>query len=121
MLLQILIAFGCTGLVMAGSFGEQLSESGIRHSFLITGTKTAMVDERGEISWEISKKSRDGEVLANGNVVACQYGSRGDDMPDALEINPEGKVVWEFKAPAFRGIHEIDVLTTNGKPAGGRR
>lgn len=302
MLLQILIAFGCTGLVMAGSFGEQLSESGIRHSFLITGTKTAMVDERGEMSWEISKKSRDGEVLkngnvliafadevieytpekkvvfqyrlappnkeiatatrlangrtliaemgakprllevtgdgevvvevpvkpetenthmqirmarklangnylvphllafaikeytpqgdvvrtirtdlpqlggrkgknwpftailledgrilanltngnksvlftrngkvdwifadercadpcggqvlANGNVVACQYGSRGDDMPDALEINPEGKVVWEFKAPAFGGIHEIHVLTTNGKPAGGRR
>ena len=55
--------------VFAASFGEQISDTGIRHSFLITGTKTAIVDEKCEILWEVKAKSRDGEVLPNGNVL----------------------------------------------------
>ena len=31
-------------------------------------------------------------------------------------FDQSGKVVWEFKAPKFKGVHEIHVLTTNGKP-----
>jgi hypothetical protein len=42
-------------------------------------------------------------------------------MPDAMEINPKKEVVWQFKAANFRGAHEIHVLTTNGKAAGGLR
>ena len=37
------------------------------------------------------------------------------------EYTPEGKVVWEYKVPGFRGVHEIHVLTTNGKPCGSKR
>ncbi len=55
--------------VFSASFGEQISDVGIRHSFLITGTKTAIIDEKCEISWEVKAKSRDGEVLSNGNVL----------------------------------------------------
>jgi hypothetical protein len=35
--------------VFSASFGEQISDVGIRHSFLITGTKTAIIDEKCEI------------------------------------------------------------------------
>jgi hypothetical protein len=92
---------------------------------LTIGNKTVIFAKDGTVDWVFADaRCADpcgGQVLANGNVVACQYGSRGDAMPDALEITPEGKVVWEFTAPKFRGFHEIHVLTTNGKPTGGRR
>lgn len=92
---------------------------------LTNGNKTVIFAKDGTVDWVFADdRCADpcgGQVLANGNVVACQYGSRGDGMPDALEINREGEVVWEFKAPGFRGLHEIHVLTTHGKAAGGRR
>ena len=92
---------------------------------LTNGNKTVIFSKEGKVEWLFAdKRCADpcgGQMLANGNVVACQYGSRGDAMPDAIEITPEKEVVWEFKAPKFRGFHEVHVLTTNGKPAGGRR
>ena len=92
---------------------------------LTNGNKTVIFDKDGKVNWVFANDQCadpcGGQFLANGNVVACQYGSKSDAMPDAMEIGPDKKVVWQFKAPKYRGFHEVHVLTTNGKPAGGRR
>ena len=71
-------------------FGKQVSESGIRHSFLICGNPTALVNEKNEIVWQTKGYGRDGFVLKSGNVLV----SIGNE---AKEITREGKVVWSYK------------------------
>ncbi|MFT7302921.1 MAG: outer membrane protein assembly factor BamB [Akkermansiaceae bacterium] len=106
-------------------FTAILLEDGKVMANLTNGNKTVIFDKDGKVVWKFEDaRCADpcgGQFLGNGNVVACQYGQGKEGMPDALEINPAGKVVWEFKAPKFRGLHEIHVLTTNGKPSGGSR
>tara|TARA_B100001057_G_scaffold67404_2_gene61112 strand:- start:131 stop:1072 length:942 start_codon:yes stop_codon:yes gene_type:complete len=72
------------------TFGKQISESGIRHSFLICGNPTALVNEKNEIVWQTKGYGRDGFVLKSGNVLV----SVGNE---AKEITREGKVVWSYK------------------------
>jgi hypothetical protein len=92
---------------------------------LTNGNKSVIFTADGKVDWVFADpRCADpcgGQVLANGHIVTCQYGQGKDGMPDAIEINPEKKVVWAFQADGFRGLHEIHVLTTNGKPAGGKR
>ena len=76
--------------VFSAPFGEQISDVGIRHSFLITGTKTAIIDEKCEISWEVKAKSRDGEVLPNGNVLVTFAN-------EVKEFTRDYKVVFHYK------------------------
>lgn len=71
-------------------FGKQVSELGIRHSFLVTGSRTAIIDEENKIVWEVKGKSRDGFVLPNGNVLISHYKS-------AREYTRDRKVVFEYK------------------------
>ena len=72
------------------SFGKQVSESGIRHSFLICGNPTALVNENNEIVWQTKGYGRDGFVLKSGNILV----SIGNE---AKEITREGEVVWSYK------------------------
>ncbi|MDA9963091.1 hypothetical protein N9D63_09420 [Opitutales bacterium] len=72
------------------TFGKQISESGIRHSFLICGNPTALVNEKNEIVWQTKGYGRDGFVLKSGNILV----SVGNV---AKEITREGKVVWSYK------------------------
>ena len=106
-------------------FTAILLEDGRIMANLTNGNKTVIFDKDGKVNWVFADdRCADpcgGQFLANGNVVACQYGSKADARPDAIEISPDKKVVWEFKASKFRGFHEVHVLTTNGKSAGGRR
>ena len=71
-------------------FGKQVSESGIRHSFLICGNPTALVNEKNEIVWQTKGYGRDGFVLKSGNVLV----SIGNE---AKEITREGEIVWSYK------------------------
>ncbi len=43
----------------------------IRHSFLTLGTRTAIVDEDGSVTWEYRGGSRDGWVLPNDDVLVA--------------------------------------------------
>ncbi len=89
----LLLPLACLSLQAqdkSASFGEQKSESGIRHSFLIAGNRTVIVGEDSTVEWETKGKARDGFVLENGNVLA----SIGNV---AKEIDREGKVVWSYK------------------------
>ena len=60
-----------------------------------------------------------GQRLPNGNTVICAYHQKKPDKAKLFEVTREKKVVWEYMNPKLSGIHEIHVLTTNGKPVSG--
>ena len=70
--------------------GEQRSASGIKHSFLVTGPKTCIVNESSEITWQINKASRDGTVLPNGNILIAF-------AKEVIEYNKDQEIVWTYK------------------------
>jgi hypothetical protein len=71
------------------AFGEQKSAAGIRHSFLVLGSRTVLVGESGEVLWESKGPSRDGFVLPNGNVLVSQNNR-------AREITRDGNEIWGY-------------------------
>jgi hypothetical protein len=50
--------------------------------------------------------------------VICAYGV-GARRTKLLEVTPSKKVVWTFTDPTPHGIHEVQILETNGKPVEG--
>ena len=62
-----------TGLVLAilGSASSATAEQTIRHSYLVLGARTAIIDEAGDVEWEYAGGSRDGFVLPNGNLLVA--------------------------------------------------
>lgn len=44
------------------AFGKQVSADGIKHSFLVTGSITAIIDEECNIVWQTPARSRDGST-----------------------------------------------------------
>lgn len=72
---------------------KQVSESGIKHSFLVTGNKTWIVSEDNKIEWEGPKGSRDGYVMPNGNILIAFKNN-------VREFKRDKSVVWEYKLQA---------------------
>lgn len=71
------------------TFGEQRSESEIRHLFLIAGNHTVLVGEDDSLLWKTKGKARDGFVLENGNILL----SIGNV---ARELTKKGEEVWSY-------------------------
>ena len=71
-------------------FGKQVSQSGIKHSFLICGNKTVLLNENSEIVWQTEGYGRDGFILPNGHILV----SVGNV---AKEITRKGETVWSYK------------------------
>ena len=84
----VLLSTRCP-IVEAAPFGKQVSETDIRHSFLVTGGMTAIISEDNDIIWEVKGHSRDGSVLPNGNILISHDRS-------AKEYTREGKVVFQY-------------------------
>jgi hypothetical protein len=91
---------------------------------LTHGNKVVEMDAKGKIVWKLTNDDLEGKPLAdpcgaqklpNGNVVIASYGTRGPVK--ILEVSPEKKVVWSYTGK--HNAHEIQVLTTNGKPIEG--
>ena len=80
----------------AQTFGKQVSDRGITHSFLITGPQTVLVGDDGTVRWKMDAPSRDGSVLANGNFLITH-------ARNAREYTPEGAVVWEHRLSPENG------------------
>ncbi|WP_338686797.1 hypothetical protein [Haloferula helveola] len=76
--------------LLAATFGEQISAEGIRHSFLLTGNKTALIGEDCETMWSVNERSRDGEVLADGNLLIA-FAKSVKEFTRTLEV------VFEYK------------------------
>jgi len=72
------------------NFGKQVSQSEIKHSFLICGNRTVLLNENSEIIWQTEGYGRDGFVLPNGHILV----SVGNV---AKEITREGEIVWSYK------------------------
>lgn len=72
------------------AFGQQVSPEGIRHRFLITGSRTAILDEESHVVWEVPGRSRDGQVLASGNILISHH-------TEVIEYSPSGDKVWNYK------------------------
>jgi hypothetical protein len=94
---------------------------------LVTCTHGNMVvefDAKGAIVWKVSNADFDrpllndpcgAQRLANGNTVICSY-AIGDDGTKLVEVTREKKVVWTFIEKDGPGIHEVEILSTDGVP-----
>jgi len=71
------------------SFSQQKSESGIKHSFVISGPKTMEINEEGKVVWEYRENSRDISKLHNGNYLIT-YASK------VVEVTPDKKEIWSY-------------------------
>jgi len=68
---------------------RQLSSEGIRHSILICGKLTQLINEKSEVVWQVNEHSRDGSVLRNGNILFSANNV-------AKEMTRDMKVVWRY-------------------------
>ena len=92
---------------------------------LTHGNKTVEMGADGKVVWKISnddfpdlKPFADpcgAQRLPNGNTVICSYASQ--EAIKVFEVTPEKKIVWKYTGP--HRAHEIQILTTNGKPVEG--
>ncbi len=75
---------------------RQVSESGIKHSFLVTGSNDAvyLFGEDNEVVWSTPGSSRDGYVRDNGNVLVASAGLAREYQAGTQEI------VWSYTLAA---------------------
>lgn len=57
----------------------------VRHSYIVFGSKTAIIGEDAQPSWEYQGGSRDGFVLPNGNVLIA-FADRVEEVTPAKQI-----------------------------------
>jgi hypothetical protein len=69
----------------------------IQHGFIAFGSETFISDSKGNITWRYPKATRDGWLLPSGNILLAL--SKSKDYPGgaAVEINKDGKVLFEYK------------------------
>ncbi|NOS68477.1 MAG: hypothetical protein HOP33_00920 [Verrucomicrobia bacterium] len=82
-------------LALAGSVtpirsADDPALSGIRHSYLVMGGKTAIIGEDGKATWEYDGGTRDGFVLPNGNVLLA-YSDR------VVEVTRDKQVIFSYQ------------------------
>ena len=86
------------------------------------------VDPTGKIVWQLTNSDLEtpllkdpcgAQRLPNGNTVITSYGA-GDQTVKMLEVTPEKKVVWTYEREKKGGIHEFQILDTDGKPLEGQ-
>ena len=77
------------------------------HPFLCTdsyGGKVCVVSADGKVEWEYAcGHPQDCWRLPNGNYLFCHAGG-------ALELTPDKKIVWEYKAPEKTEVHACQPL-----------
>ena len=91
------------------------------------GNSVIEVDAEGKTVWEITNDDLPkplindacgGQRLPNGNTVFTSY-HLGADRTKLIEVTPEKKVVWTYTDDRKDGIHEFQILATNGEPLTG--
>ena len=94
---------------------------------LTHGNMVVEVDAAGKIIWQLSNADLPAPLLndpcgaqrlPNGNTVICSY-AIGAKRTKLVEVSPDKKVVWTFTEEKGPGIHEVQILDTNGKPIEG--
>jgi hypothetical protein len=86
------------------------------------------VDPAGKVVWQLSNSDLPEPLLSdpcgaqrlpNGNTVIASYGSSKPGEVKLLEVTREKKVVWTYRDSKNHGIHELQILQTNGQPLAG--
>ena len=97
-------------------------------STLTHGLTVVEFDKEGKVVWKLTNADLPGPLLKdpcgaqrlpNGNTVITSYGQGAAGEVKLLEVTPEKKVVWTYRDDKKHGIHEFQILTTNGKAVGG--
>jgi Mala s 1-like protein len=93
---------------------------------LTHGNKTVEFNADGKVAWKVSNDDFPkvqpfadpcgGQRLPNGNTVIASYGTKGPIK--VFEVTPDKRIVWTYTGP--HRAHEIQILTTNGKPIDGQ-
>ena len=92
------------------------------------GNLTIEVDPSGKTVWQLTnddlpeKWMNDncgGQRLPNGNTVITAHHAKANEVK-LIEVTPDKKVVWKYVDDKPFGIHEFQILDTNGKPIEGR-
>jgi hypothetical protein len=92
------------------------------------GNTVVEFDEAGKIVWQLANADLPGPLLKdpcgaqrlpNGNTVITSYGQNKPGEVKLLEVTREKKVVWTYRDDKPHGIHEFQVLDSNGKPLPG--
>lgn len=101
--------------------GVQTSDTGIKHSFLVCGATTAIVDEDSKPSATFPYNTRDGYVLKTGNLLLAV--SKSKDFPGGgiVELTREGKVLFTWKGSqaevnSAQDVGDGHILTTEAGP-----
>ncbi len=68
---------------------QSQAQEKIAHSYVVLGSRTAIIAEDGSVSWEYAGGSRDGFVLPNGNVLIA-FGNRVE------EVTPKKEIVFSY-------------------------
>jgi hypothetical protein len=94
----------------------------------LTHSNTVMeIDKDGKEVWRLVnsdlptpllKDPCGAQRLPNGNTVITSYGA-GDQTVKMLEVTPDKKIVWTYEREQKGGIHEFQILDTNGVPVEG--
>src|SRR5258708_10714913 len=94
----------------------------------LTHSNTSVeVDPVGKVVWQLTnadlpspllKDPCGAQRLPNGDTVITSYGA-GDQTGKMLEVTRDKKVVWTFEREQTGGIHEFQILETNGVPLDG--
>lgn len=91
------------------------------------GNVSIEVDGEGKIVWQLSNEDLPGNLikdacgaqrLPNGNTVITSYGI-GANRTKLIEVTREKKLVWSYTDETPHGIHEFQIIDTNGKPLEG--
>jgi Mal s 1 allergenic protein-like len=93
---------------------------------LTHGNKTVELDAEGHVVWKISNDDFPddqpfadpcgGQRLPNGNTVIASYASQKPIK--IFEVTRDKQIVWKYTGK--HRAHEIQILTTNGKPIPGK-
>ncbi len=92
------------------------------------GNLTIEVDPSGKTVWKLTnddlpeKWMNDncgGQRLPNGDTVVTAHHAKENEVK-LIEVTPDKKVVWKYVDGKKFGIHEFQILDTNGKPVEGR-
>jgi hypothetical protein len=92
---------------------------------LTHGNKTVEFDGQGKVVWRVGnddlaeKPFADpcgAQRLPNGNTVIASYAAKGPIK--VFEVTPDKRLVWKYTGK--HNAHEIQILTTNGKPLKGK-
>ena len=92
------------------------------------GNLAIEVDPNGKTVWQLTnddlpeKWMNDNcgaQRLPNGNTVVTAHHAKANEVK-LIEVTPDKKVVWKYVDGKNFGIHEFQILDTNGKPVEGR-